>query len=83
MPESVPGDKLVEGLGALDVQSPTEKDYVYVKSDMETRRTPDSVNELPSKAWEPTLSLSTAQQWEKEVLQDPKVCLFRRCPFIR
>ncbi|KAL9133776.1 MAG: hypothetical protein Q9175_005048 [Cornicularia normoerica] len=72
MPESVPGDKLVEGLGALDVQTPTEKDYVYVKSDMETRRTPDSVNELPSKAWEPTLSLSTAQQWEKEVLQDPK-----------
>lgn len=73
MPESVTGDQLVERLEALDVQSPTEKDYVYVKSDMETPRTPDSANDLPSTAWEPTVSISTAEQWEKELLHDPKV----------
>ena len=73
MPESVTGDQLVERLEALDVHTPTEKDYVYVKTDMETPRTPDSANDLPSTLWEPTLSISTAEQWEKELLQDPKV----------
>ena len=74
MPESVTGDQLAERLEALDVQGPPEKGYVYVKNDMETPRTPDSVNELPSTVWEPTLSISTAEHWEKELLQDPKVC---------
>lgn len=73
MPESVTGDQLAQRLEALDNQGPPEKDYVYVKRDMETPRTPDSANELPSTAWEPTVSISTAEQWEKELLQDPKV----------
>ena len=73
MPESVTGDQLAQRLEELDVQSPKEKGYVYVKNDMETPRTPDSANELPSTAWEPTLSISTAEHWEKELLQDPKV----------
>lgn len=68
-------DQLAQRLEALDVQTPSEKDYVYVRGDMETPRTPDSANELHSKAWEPTLSISTAEQWEKELLQDPKVSL--------
>ena len=67
--------KLQKGLEALDVHTPTEKDYVYVKSDMETPPTPDSINDLPSTTWEPTLSISTAEQWEKELLQDPKVSI--------
>ena len=85
MPESVTGDQLAQRLEELDVQSPQEKGYVYVKSDMETPRTPDSANELPSTAWEPTLSISTAEHWEKELLQDPKVrsilssLLIRQC----
>lgn len=82
MPESVIGDQLAERLEALDVQGPPEKDYVYVKSDMETPRTPDSANELPSTAWEPTLSISAAEHWEKELLQDPKVSLLLSYPFI-
>ena len=73
--DSVTTHKLQKGLEALDVHSPTEKDYVYVKSDMETPPTPDSINDLPSTAWEPTLSINTAEQWEKELLQDPKVSL--------
>ena len=73
MPLSVAGDQLAERLEALHKQGPSEKDYVYVKSDMETPRTPDSANELPSTAWEPTLSITTSEQWEKELLQDPKV----------
>ena len=74
MTPSVTGDQLVERLEALHKQDPAEKDYVYVKNDMETPRTPDSVNELPSTAWEPTLAIRTTEQWEKELLQDPKVC---------
>lgn len=73
MPESLTGDQLAQRLEALDNQNPPEKDYVYVKRDMETPRTPDSANELPSTAWEPTVSISTAEHWEKELLQDPKV----------
>lgn len=73
MPESVSGLQLAERLEALHTQPSAEKDYVYVKNDMETPRTPDSANDLPSTTWEPTLSITTAEQWEKELLQDPKV----------
>ena len=76
MPESVTGLQLAQRLEALDLHAPAEKDYVYVKRDMETPRTPDSANELPSTAWEPTISISTAEKWEKELLQDPKVPWF-------
>ena len=74
MPQSVTGDQLAERLEALDNHAPPEKDYVYVKNNMETPRTPDSANDLPSTTWEPTLSISTTEHWEKELLQDPKVC---------
>ena len=83
MPEPVTGDQLVERLEALDVHAPRDKDYVYVKNAMETPGTPNSANELPSTAWESTLSISTAQQWEKELLQDPKACLVQSYHFIR
>ena len=73
MPPSVSGHQLVERLEALDKQGSPEKDYVYVKNDMETPRTPDSASELPETTWEPTLSISTTEHWEKELLQDPKV----------
>lgn len=78
MPQSALGDQLVQRLEALP-PSEKERDYVYVKSDMETPRTPESYNELPSTAWEPTLSISTAEHWEKELLQDPKVSLTLSC----
>lgn len=83
MPESVTGDQLAERLEALDVQTPPEKDYVYVKNNMETPRTPDSANEMSSTAREPTLSISTAEHWEKLLLQDPKVRLMLLCHFSR
>lgn len=75
MPESVTGDQLAERLEALDVQSPSDKDYIYIKNDMETPRTPDSANDMSSTPREPTLSIRTAEHWEKLVLQDPKVRL--------
>lgn len=83
MPESVTGHRRAEGLEPLDVHLPAEKDYVYVKNDMETPRTPDSANELPSTAWESTLSIGTAEHWEKELLQDPKACCVPLYSFIR
>lgn len=79
MPESVTGEQLADKLQALDVQGPREKDYVYVKSDMETPRTPDSATELPATAWEPTISISTTEHWEKELLHNPKVSLILPC----
>ena len=82
MSQSVTGDQLVQRLEALppsekekEKEKEKERDYVYVRNDMETPRTPDSYNELPSTTWEPTLSISTAERWEKELLQDPKVSL--------
>ena len=76
--QSVTGDQLLQRLEALP-PSEKERDYVYVRNDMETPRTPDSYNELPSTTWEPTLSISTAERWEKELLQDPKVSLILLC----
>lgn len=83
MPESVTGDQLAERLEALDVQSPPDKDYVYIKNDMETPRTPDSANDMSSTSREPTLSISTAEHWEKLLLQDPKVRLMLPCSSIQ
>ena len=83
MSQSVTGDQLVQRLEALPPsEKEKERDYVYVRNDMETPRTPDSYNELPSTTWQPTLSISTAERWEKELLQDPKVSLILLCHFL-
>ena len=65
LPEPVIEEKLVERLRALDVKegrAEAEKDYVYV----------DDSRFSPTK-YSPTVSVSTAEQWEKELLEDPKV----------
>ena len=51
-----------------------ERDYVYVDGD--NMQTPPSTS--GSEAYEPyseTVSITSAEQWEKELMEDPKVCL--------
>ena len=65
LPEPVIEEKLMERLRALEVKESrveTEKDYVYV--DDQTS---------PQTKYSSTVSISTAEQWEKELLEDPKV----------
>lgn len=52
----------------------SEKEYVYIDGEMET--TPQSANgNMNYGPCEATISISTMEQWEKELLEDPKVCL--------
>lgn len=65
LPEPVIEEKLLERLRALEVRESrveSEKDYVYL-DDQKT----------PQKSYSPTVSISTTEQWEKELLDDPKV----------
>ena len=50
----------------------SEKEYVYVHDHMETppRSADDAPNYGPCEA---TVSVSTMEEWEKELLEDPKV----------
>jgi len=68
LPEPIVQEKLAERLQALlvkDTQHESEKDYVYIEQEQR----------LSSSKYSPTVSISTAEQWEKELLEDPKVCL--------
>lgn len=66
LPEPFVQEKLAERLQALEIQenhAEGEKEYVYVGKEEKT----------PIRDYSPTLSISAAEQWEKELLQDPKV----------
>ena len=65
LPEPVIEEKLLERLRALEVKESrveSEKDYVYLDD-----------QKIPQKEYSPTVSISTTEQWEKELLDDPKV----------
>lgn len=66
LPEPIVREKLEERLQALlvkDLQPESEKDYVYV----------DQGQKLPPSEYSHSVSISVAEQWEKELLEDPKV----------
>ena len=66
MPEPLVQEKLAERLQNLEVKESSqssEKDYVYV----------DEEKEAPSGEYSPTVSISATEQWEKKLLEDPKV----------
>lgn len=68
IPEPVIEEQLVESLRALDLKetrAEAEKDYVYV----------DDSKPSDTK-YSPTVSVTTAEQWEKELLEDPKASHF-------
>ena len=68
LPEPLLQEKLTERLHALEVRDnkvEPEKDYVYVEGK-------HGVSVSPCK-YSPTVSISAAEQWEKELLEDPKV----------
>lgn len=65
LPEPVIEEKLMERLRALEVKESrveAEKEYVYV--DDQTS---------PQTKYSSDVSINTAEQWEKELLEDPKV----------
>ena len=65
LPEPVIEEKLLERLRALEVKESrveSEKDYVYLDD-----------HKIPQKDYSPSVSISTTEQWEKELLDDPKV----------
>ena len=69
LPEAAVGEKLAERLEALEVKESkqeAERDYVYIEKDME---------QPSSSPCSPTVSISTAEKWEKELMEDPKVFL--------
>ncbi|KAK4693913.1 bleomycin hydrolase, partial [Lecanoromycetidae sp. Uapishka_2] len=61
----------VETLNANDQSGKTspEKDYIYVNKNMETPTTETLPEYSPCSE---TLSISTTEKWEKELMQDPK-----------
>lgn len=64
--------ELEERIRALEVQKAKqepEKDYVYVQGENNNEPT-EPIS--PS----PTISINTTEQWEKELMQDPKVIRF-------
>ena len=62
----------IEDLDIKDGKSEFEKSYVYIDGDMDT--SPYSADGTPSYApYEATVSVSAAEKWEKELLEDPKV----------
>ena len=65
LPEPVVEERLTERLHALQVKESVleaEQDYVYVND-----------QRMPHIMYSPTLSINTAEQWEKELMEDPKV----------
>ena len=61
--------ELEERVRALELQrtrKEPERDYVYVQEEES-----DEPTELISSS--PTVSIDTMEQWEKELMQDPKV----------
>lgn len=65
LPDPVVEERLTERLHALEVKESAfeaEQDYVYVND----QRTPQIM-------YSPTVSINIAEQWETELMQDPKV----------
>ena len=63
--------ELEERIRALELQRTSrepEKDYVYVQEEGGD----GSTEPIPSS---PTISIKTTEQWEKELMQDPKVSM--------
>ena len=75
MPTSEPPAGRFEDLHIKDSNKEgSEKEYVYVDGEMETA--PLSTDRNPNyRPYKATVSISTMEQWEKELLEDPKVCL--------
>lgn len=72
MPASEQLTKNIEDLDIKDGKSEFEKSYVYVDDDMHT--SPHPTDGAPSYGpYEATVSVSAAEKWEKELLEDPKV----------
>lgn len=74
----MPSEQLAGRFEDLDIKDSnkegSEKEYVYVVGEMETP--PQSADGNPTYGHcEATVSISTIEQWEKELLEDPKVCL--------
>lgn len=63
LPEPLMQQRLSERLQALGVKDSSEKDYIYV----------DNEQKAPLGQYSPTVSINRAEQWEKELLADPKV----------
>jgi hypothetical protein len=74
MPESEELPKRVESLNVKDREGKTtpekEKDYVYVDRNMETLQIESAPEYSPCSE---TISISKTEQWEEELMQDPKV----------
>ncbi|KAI4134845.1 MAG: hypothetical protein LQ347_001184 [Umbilicaria vellea] len=65
LPEPAVGEKLAERLRAMEAKesrNELEKGYVYIDGQQPPQYSPCST----------TVSISTAEQWEKELMQDPK-----------
>ena len=77
MPASEQLTKNIEDLDIKDGKSESEKSYVYIDNEMDT--SPHSADGAPSYGpYEATVSVSAAEKWEKELLEDPKVRPRRR-----
>ena len=66
LPEPVVQKELAERLQALevkDVHHESDKDYVYINKEQK----------LSTSKYSSTVSINAAEQWEKELLEDPKV----------
>lgn len=78
MAQSTSGAQLAEELKELGLKGDgilLENDYVYVHGDMDTPQSMASSADLVHAPWSPTIAISTAEKWEKELMQDPKVRL--------
>ena len=65
LPEPLVEERLTERLHALKVKESgfeAEQDYVYVND-----------QKMPEIMYSPTVSINIAEQWEKELMEDPKV----------
>lgn len=72
MPASEQLTRNIEDLDIKDGKSESDKSYVYIDDDMD--RSPHSADGAPSYGpYEATVSVSAAEKWEKELLEDPKV----------
>ena len=67
--KAVTGDQLVDKLNSLGLKSPrpiSEGSYDFIEEKADTMDTP--IN--------PTISISTTEQWEKQLMKDPKVACY-------
>lgn len=72
MPASEQLTRIIEDLDIQDGKSESEKSYVYIDGSMDI--SPRSTDDTPSYVpYEATVSISAAEKWEKELLEDPKV----------